>query len=92
MDNHLNLDKEVARYRVRAIVAIQTAFLLGAVVMFFLILGKRVFETTILVSALLSGLSIVLAKRERTLPSAMILGDAVSVVANIFGVHGAGNL
>ena len=72
-DDNLNLDLEVARYRVRAIVAIQAAFLLGAVILFVVIQARGEIYASIAASGLLSACSIALALHARPRPAALIL-------------------
>lgn len=89
-DANLHLDQEVARYRRRAIVAIQTAFLLGAFVLFVFIKGQWEISFSIAVCASLSGLSLWLATREKLLPAATILGAQFLVLPTYLAYRALG--
>ncbi|MEI8158422.1 MAG: hypothetical protein WCH60_16270, partial [Burkholderiales bacterium] len=73
MDENLNLDQEVALYRQRAIVAVQTAFLIGALIVVFFDPGGWPIILAILGSAGLSAMSIWMATHNRPVAAAFVL-------------------
>ena len=73
MDENLNLDQEVAVYRRRAVVAVQTAFLIAALIVVFFDPGGWPVILAILVSAALSALSIWMTLHSRPVAAAFIL-------------------
>jgi signal transduction histidine kinase len=90
MDNNLNLDREVARYRQRAIVAIQTAFIAGACALFAFITASWPIMCSIVASGMFSTLSIVLAKKEKSAAAALILGTQFLVLPTYLGFTSLG--
>lgn len=90
MDDHLNLNVLVARYRQRAVIAIQTAFLIGAVIIFFLITARAEIRFSIIFDALLSAGSIWLAWRGKTAIAGMILGAQFLILPTYLAIAGLG--
>ena len=90
VDLHLNLDRAVERYRLRAIIAIQTAFFIGAFALFAFVTGSWKVMLCIVGSGLLSLTSIALAWRQRTWPAAVILGAQFLVLPTYLAYLGLG--
>ena len=90
IDTNLDLDHAVERYRLRAIIAIQTAFLIGAIALFGFVSGSWSVKLSIIGSGLLSASSIVLAWRGRTAWSAVILGLQFLVLPTYLAYSGLG--
>ena len=73
-EHQLDLDSEISRYRARAVVAIQAAFLLGATILFIEISRNTPkVPLSILASAFMSTVSIWLARRNQLKAAATIL-------------------
>lgn len=89
-DSYLNLERAIDEYRRRAILAIQTAFLVGATFLFIYISGRWEVVYSILVSALLSATSIGLTLKGRIAPAAMILALQFLVLPTYLAFSGLG--
>ncbi len=79
MDENLNLDREVAVYRRRAIVAVQVAFLVGAAIVLSVDVGSWPIAVGIAASMVLSAVSLRFALQDRFVVAASIL--AVQLLA-----------
>ncbi|MBC7916989.1 MAG: hypothetical protein H7Y28_04175 [Rhodoferax sp.] len=89
-DANLNLDNAVHGYRRRAIIAIQIAFLIGAIALFAFITGTWKVVLCVVASGLLSSISIGLALREKISAAALILGAQFLVLPTYLAYIGLG--
>lgn len=90
MDNNLNLNVLVERYRQRAVIAIQTAFLIGALVVAILISDRWQVVLSIIVCSLFSAASVWLAWRGKIALAGMILGAQFLVLPTYLALTGLG--
>lgn len=90
LDSYLDLDSAVERYRQRAIIAIQCAYLIGSVALFAFVTGSPNVMLSIVCSGLLSAVSIALALRWRIRPAALILGIQFLVLPTYLAYTGLG--
>lgn len=90
LESHLDLERAVERYRLRAIIAVQCAFLIGAIALFGFVTGSLNVQLSIIASGALSATSIALAWRGHTRPAAVILGAQFLVLPTYLAYTGLG--
>lgn len=70
----LDLNAEVARYRQRAVAALEVTFLFASALLFFFVEGSLRIQLAILFGGLLSAIALWLSNRGHQLPATLILG------------------
>lgn len=90
MDDNLNLNEVVAHYRQRAVIAIQAAVLIGALIVLLIISADWKIELSILLCALFSAISAWLASRGKTAIAGMILGAQFLILPTYLSLAGLG--